>query len=96
MHFIILGTNAQQSSDLSALLGQIGYVRQNIGRNVEIGQKRNAPIPGGMSAAQKPNKSVMSIIDQYRYLMKRMNVLLKKNEDAKSIGKNPSKERRFG
>jgi len=96
VHFIILGTNAQQSSEISALLGQIGYVRQNIDRNVEIGPIQNAQTPGGMSAAQEPKKSVMSTIDQYRYLMKRMNVLPKKNEDAKNIGNNPSKERKFG
>jgi hypothetical protein len=71
-------------------------VRQNIARNVKIGQLRNAQTPGGMSAAQEPKKSVMSITDQYKYLMKRMNVPPKKNEDAKSIGKNPSKEKSLG
>jgi hypothetical protein len=71
-------------------------VRQNIARNVEIGRLRNAKTPGGMSAAQKPKKSVMTIPNQYRYLMKRMNVPPKKNVDAKSIGKNPYKERKFG
>ena len=94
--FIILETNAQHKRDQGVIKRRRGNVRQNTVRVVEIGRRQNAQTPGEMNVAQELKKSVMSTIDQYRYLMRRMNVILEKNVDAKSIGKNPSREGRFG
>ena len=85
-----------QDKDLSAHLGQIDSVRQNIGSNVEIGPRRNAQILGEMSAANSPKKNVSRANDQYKSLMKKTSVHPRKNVGVRNIGKNASKEKKFG
>merc|ERR1711994_1022524 len=45
---------------------------------------------------KKPKKSVKTITDQSKFPMSKMNALLRKKRDVRSIGKNQPQERRFG
>merc|ERR1711994_584949 len=45
---------------------------------------------------KKPKKSVKTITDQSKFPMSKMNALLRKKRDVRSIGKNRPQERRFG
>ena len=89
-------TNAQLDKGLSAPNIRTPFAIQSIETNVETGQNKNVKIPGEMNAALNTEKNATTIPDQSKYLMRKMNVLVERSGVARSIGKSPSRERRFG
>merc|ERR1712061_259977 len=88
--------NVQLDKGLSAPNIRTPFATQSIETNVETGQNKNVKIPGEMNAALNTEKNATTIPDPSKYRMRKMNVLVERRGDVRSIGKSLSRERRFG
>merc|ERR1712061_910577 len=84
-------TNAQLDKGLNALNIRTPFATQSIETNVETGRNKNVKIPGEMNAALNTEKNATTIQDPSKYRMRKMNVLVERRGDVRSIGKSLSK-----
>ena len=64
--------NVQQEQEKNVHHGLIMSAQQSIDKSVETGLRKNVQILGETNVARKQTRNAMTVVDQYKYHMKKM------------------------